>query len=243
MNVFKQIFTMSYSRIIFSSLIIIISTLLSLFIFDVLKGPKWSSIIPGLLTGFVIALFQAFLSWFELKKIDEYDALKIKKILFDRKNPVYYGDLISKAETEINIQGVTAQRFLEDFANENTIVSKEKKVLIQALKNDVNVKILIADNNWLINNDDKRKAEMAEPRLNELELEYSNFHYNRYKQLPTHSIVIIDNDCIVGPVFPNVSSKDTPAIHLKRDSKFAEHYIEYFNKEWDKWGKDKELED
>jgi hypothetical protein len=88
------------------------------------------------------------------------------------------------------VLGVTAQRFLEDFADQNTIAPKEKKVLIKALSNDVEVKILIADKDYLVNNDDKRKAEMAEPRLNELESNYTNFHCKRYKQLPTHSIVM-----------------------------------------------------
>lgn len=234
MKVFGETIPTRASYVIFGFLIFIIATLGFLYIYDFYKDPKWTTIIAGLFTGFVIALFQAFLSSLEFKVFDEYYALKIKKILPNRNNPVYYGDLISEANKEINVLGVTAQRFLEDFADENTIAPKEKKVLIKALKDDVEVKILIADKDYLANNDDKRKAEMAEPRLNELESNYTNFHCKRYKQLPTHSIVIIDNECIVGPVFPNVSSKDTPAIHLKRDSHLAKYYEAYFNAEWDK---------
>ena len=240
MNVFKQIFTISYSRIIFSFLIIIILVLLSLFIFDILKGPKWSSIIPGLLTGFVIALFQALLSWFELIKLDEYNELKIRKILPNRKDSVYYGDLISKATREIKVQGVTAQRFLNDFAQENSKAPEKEKLLLRALEKHVKVKILVANMNWLDNSDDKEKADNAERRLKKLSDTYPEyFEYGYYEHYPTHSIVMIDDECIVGPIFPDVNSRYTPAIHLKQDSQFAKYYVEYFDSEWNKWYEEK----
>lgn len=235
MKIFKEEFTSKYSVIIFLSLIVIIVFLLYLFVCDVLTGPKWSYIIPGLLTGFIIALFQAFLSWFELKTLDEYYELKIKKILLNRKDQNYYGNIIAKSKNEINIQGVTVYRFLDDFANQNTNVPEKEKVLLQALDRNVKVKILFADNKYLLNEDDKRKADSAKSKLEKLSKQKS-IEYACYQHEPTHSIVIIDDECIVGPIFPNVSSKDTPAIHLKRDSQLAKFYEEYFNNEWEKWG-------
>ncbi|WP_019865858.1 hypothetical protein [Methylovulum miyakonense] len=237
MKVFKKISTVSYSFAIFSFLIFVIALLLILFSLDFLTGPKWSSIIPGLLTGFIIALFQAFLSWFEIKKIDEYDELKIKKILPDRKSSEYYGALISKAEKEIKVLGVTAQRFLEDFASQNPKAAENEKVLLKALEKKVKVQILVA-NKELLSGEDKTKAKSAEPRLKKLSSDSRTnefFEYACYTHAPAHSIVIIDEECIVGPIFPNVSSRYTPAIHLKRDSQFAKYYIEYFESEWEEW--------
>lgn len=228
---FGKKFNINASTMIFCTLIIVIIALLGLFVFDVLTGQKWSAIIPGLLTGFIIALYQASLSWYEFKKIDEFNELKIKKILPDRKDPLYYGDLISKAKNEIKLQGITALSFLDDFANKNPNGLEKEKVLLKALERNVKVQILIADKSFL-NSRHTRKAEEAENRLNELSSD-CNFEYEYYDHHPTHSIVIIDDECIVGPIFSRVNSRDTPAIHLKRDSQLAKYYEGYFNDEWE----------
>ncbi|MGZ8955338.1 MAG: hypothetical protein ACXW0Q_11725 [Methylovulum sp.] len=236
MIVFKKGFHISLSFIIFWFLIFIIALLLILFLFDVLTGPKWESVIPGLLTGFIIAIFQAFLSWYEFKEMDEYHELKIRKILPDRKNPLYYGNLISKARKEIKIQGVTAERFLRDFANDNPNAPGNEKLLFQAFARNVKVTLLIANKDWLDSEDDKLKAAAAEPKLKSLSDKYTDsFQYTEYEHAPTHSIVMIDEECIVGPIFPNISSMYTPAIHLKNDSQFAKYYVEYFDNEWNRW--------
>jgi len=233
MNIFEKKSSIRYSFIIFSFLISVILLLVTLFIFDVLSGPKWSSIIPGLLTGFVVALFQAGLSWYEIKKIDEFDELKIKKILPYRKDAIYYGDLISKSKSDIKVLGVTAQRFLDDFANQNVMAPEQEKVLLHALDRGVKVEILVADQEFLEENENKEKAKLAESKLSELSKKYTNlFEYHYYQHSPTHSIVIIDKECIVGPIFPKVNSKYTPAIHSQVDSTFAVHYVDYFNNEW-----------
>lgn len=232
MDVFKKITTVRYSFIIFSFLIGTILVLLLLFIFDVLQGPKWAVIIPGLLTGFVIALFQALLSWYELRKIDEYDSLK-KKILSHRKDADYYGSLIEKSKNEIKLLGVTAQRFLDDFGSDNPKAPLNEKVLLRAMDEGVRVKILVASHEFLDDGENKQKADQAQKRLLTLYEKYPNyFEYCYYKHKPAHSIVIIDEECIVGPIFPKVESRYTPAIHLKTSSNFAVPYIDYFDQEW-----------
>lgn len=232
MTDFKKIFPIKFIYIIFFVLLLIIFLLSYLLFFnDFTNSAKGSGIISGLLTGFIIVACQIWLSWYEFRKIDEYNELKIKKILSDRKDPVYYGDIISKAKKEIILQGITALSFLDDFANKNQNGLEKEKVLLKALERKVKVQILIADKS-ILNSRHKRKAQEAENRLKELS-SYTNFEYRYYDQhQPTHSIVIIDDECIVGPIFPNVNSRDTPAIHLKRDSQLAKYYEDYFNIEW-----------
>lgn len=233
MTDYKRIFPIKIINIIFIIIIFLISILSYLLFFnDISNSVKGSGIISGLLTGFIIAFCQIWLSWYEFRKIDEYNELKIQKILSDRKDSIYYGHLISNAKKEIKIQGVTALSFLEDFANENQNALEHKKVLIKALEGKVRVTILIADKSCL-DNGDKRKADAAESKLKQLS-SFSNFEYGYYIHHPAHSIVIIDDECIVGPIFPNVGSRDTPAIHLKRDSHLAKYYEDYFNDEWNK---------
>jgi len=200
---------------------------------------EWLSIVSGLLTGFVVAFIQLCLSWRELQKMDKYDALKIKNILPRRNDKEYYRNMISKAERKIRISGVTAQRFLNDFANLEDTPSGGKDLLC-ALGKGVEVRILVASENALSSADDKNKARIAESHLQKLSAKFEEFKYAYYEHEPTHSILTIDEESIVGPIFPGLSSEHTPAIHLKNNSKYAEHYLTYFKNEWKACSKDKE---
>lgn len=233
MNDFNKILGFKFIHAIGFVLILIIIILTYLLFFnDISNTAKGSGIITGLFTGFIIAAFQLWLSWYQYKIIDEFKELKIKRILANRKDQNYYGELIANSKIEIRLQGITALSFLEDFANNNPNVSEKEKVLIAALDRKVKVKILVADKS-ILDERHKRKAEEAENLLKELK-SYGCFEYAFYDQHhPTHSILMIDDECIVGPIFPKVNSRDTPAIHLQRDSQLAKYYEAYFNDEWE----------
>ncbi|ANE54997.1 hypothetical protein [Methylomonas sp. DH-1] len=197
---------------------------------------KLLAVISGLLAGFIVALFQTLLSLKALQKLDKYDNYKIIEILPRRNNRSYYKSLLSNSRKKICVLGVTAQRFLHHFANEED--SEEgANVLLLALCKGVEVKILVTDPKRLAGND-KRKAEIAESQLKELSEKFKGkFKYAYYDHEPMHSIVIVDRESIVGPMFPGLSSEHTPAIHLLNNSEIAENYITYFNNEWKSWWK------
>lgn len=139
------------------------------------------------------------------------------------------------------MQGVTADSFLEDFADEKS--SREGgKVLLEKLGKGVEIRILVASPDVLDAKDlrHKNKASTAANRLTALSAQFENFKYAYFNHLPMHSVLTVDNTSIVGPIFPDVPSKNTPAIHLKNDSEFVEHYLEYFRNEWKTWSADKE---
>lgn len=185
----------------------------------------------------MVALFQTILSLRELQKLDKYDSLKIVDILPTRDDPNYYRPLVQKAKEEIKILGVTCKRFLDDFANGEQNAPEKNKVLLNALDNGLKVKILVAAEAYL-EDEDKIKAIAAKPRLEELSRKYPGlFSYVFYDHTPTHSIMVIDQESLVGPFFPGVSSKFSPAIHLKNESKLVEHYLNYFEHEWARWNK------
>jgi hypothetical protein len=200
---------------------------------------KWISITSSLLAGFIVALVQLLLSWREQQKMDKFDTLKIIEILHKRNNKQYYGKLISKAEKRVRLYGVTAQRFLNDFAKIENLSGGDNDLLC-VLGKDVEVRILVANQNSLSNEEDKHKAKIAESHLEKLANKFPNFKFAYYDHEPTHSILTIDDQSLVGPIFPGVSSEHTPAIHLKNNSKYAEHYLRYFKTEWKKWSLDKE---
>lgn len=200
---------------------------------------KLNAILSGLITGFVALLLQLWFSWVEQNKLKKFDELKIINILATRDDPEYYRPLIKSAKRDVMVLGVTCLRFLQDFAEDETGAPNKNKILLKSLdKKKIKVKLLVADEAVLDNEDDKAKAKTAQPRLERLRQKYPNqFFYSYYKHRPAHSVMVIDDESIVGPIFPEVSSKYSPAIHLKNDSKFVEHYREYFDKEWDECSK------
>ncbi len=241
MRLLTQNFRVRYSFMIFSILGALIFLFILLYWFDILADSKWPAIISGLLTGFVVALFQTFLSLVELRKIDKYDALRIKNILPRRDDREYYEHLISTAKEKVYVQGVTAQRFLDHFAND--VSSREgAKVLLAALGRGVEVRILIASK-LVLTEKDQQKTELAKPILKDLSKRFpEKFKYAYFEHPPAHSIVVIDGESIVGPVFSEFNSEFTPAIHLENKSEFVQPYLKYFENEWAKWSNDKKTQ-
>lgn len=229
-----------HSFFIFSILLFLIALLTILYGLEIpyFSDPKWLAIISGLLTGFIVALFQTILSLSEIRELDKYRQLKIQEILPRRNNRDYYKNMISKAKNKIYIQGVTAQRFLHDFANKED-TEEGSTVLLSALGKGVEVRILVAAQDFLSNEEDKKKSGMADQKLKEL-TKYSNFKFAYYSHEPTHSIVTIDEQSIVGPIFSGTASEHTPAIHLKNSSEFVEKYLKYFKDEWKKYSQNNE---
>lgn len=203
---------------------------------------KLLGIISGLITGFIVLVFQVWLSWVELKKMEKFDELRIVDILARKDEREDYARFISTAKKKLWMLCVTAHSFLEDFADEKS-TRAGANALLKVLENKVEVRFLIALPESLATDDvyHKNKAQMAELRLKELSLKFANFKYTHFEHPPMHSILTVDDESIVGPIFPGVRSKNTPAIHLKNDSAFVKHYLEYFRDEWKKWSKGKEV--
>lgn len=213
------------------------------FWFERENDQKLLGIISGLITGFIVLVFQVWLSWVELKKMEKWDELRIVDILARKDERDDYAKFISTAKKKIWMLCVTAHSFLEDFADEKSTRDGASALLKALDKNKVEVRFLIALPDSLEVNDDhhRTKAKMAELRLQELSKRFSNFKYAYFKHPPMHSILTIDDESIVGPIFPGVRSKNTPAIHLKNDSAFVKNYLEYFREEWKEWSADKEV--
>lgn len=186
----------------------------------------------GMVPGLVVALIQYILQWSEFREISRLRGLKVKSILMTRDDARYYGSLIEKAKKQIDLMGGTASRFLEDFAAFSSPI-EANRVLLSALDRKVHVRIIVANETHLGQVGQQEKFASAARQLAELKSKYpDNFEYKYFDHPPTHNIFRIDNDCLVGPQFPNIRSKDTPAVHTVCDGTFAKPYIDYFNYEW-----------
>lgn len=189
-------------------------------------------LLGGMTTGLLVALLQLLLMWTEHNEIEKTKKLGIKKLLPHRDDEGFYRKVIEKTKKEIRVLGSTASRFMIDFADENR---EDKRALIDALNRKVQVKFLLPEPNNLWKEDDKPRAEIALKSIQGLKDKYGDLvECRHYTHHPFHNLVLADNDCFVGPIFPNRTSKDTPTIYTNKSSVFAESYLEYFHFEWEK---------
>lgn len=215
-------------------LVILLMGILSILLFkqwQVEDDSKLNGIYGGLLTGLVIAIIQLFLSWYEYKEINRFKRMEVVDIRSHRDDRKYYEKIIVNAKARIDIMGVTASRFIADFADLDS-QRNEARVLLKAMDQGVKVRILLPAPQHLTIAQ-VRPAEQATEGFNRLMAKYpDNFVVRYFNHPPAHSIFIFDNECILGPVFPIITSKDTPSIQLKNTSPYASKYLDYFEFEW-----------
>ncbi|QTE36118.1 hypothetical protein J3L18_23740 [Mucilaginibacter gossypii] len=228
MSIHNNYFKLNLSK--FIGIILIAITLCLFGIFFKITNPQISSLISGLATGFALATVQFFFSWYEYAKIDKYERLKIRDIRPDRDNRELYESLIINSKKEIIVLGSTATRLINDFADSNSSQPRNK-VLLSALSKGVVVKILLPDQIFLHTNQ-QAQFSIIKTKFEAIAGQYPNFQFKYFQHEPYHSIFLADDDCILGPIFPGVSSKNTPSIHVDSSSPFAKTYLDYFNNEW-----------
>lgn len=209
--------------------LLIISIIVGYIFFCVDYGVKVSSILASLLVGLIIVIIQFLFSWAEYKTIAKIKTLGVKSILSNREEREFYQKLIENSNNSIKVMGVTASRFMQDFADKDG--HNNAKVLIMALSRGVEVKILVPKQKYLQKRDEQ-KANIAKDYFKKMSNEYQNFEYRYFDHEPAHSIFWVDDECILGPVFPEVKSKYTPAVYIDANSGFADKYKEYFENEW-----------
>jgi hypothetical protein len=211
------------------ALLVLVTIIFSYFYFKI-ADPKTSALLGGLATGLLVAIIQLLMMWSDYAEAEKFKKLKIKKILPHRDEESLYKNIIMQSNEEICVLGNTASRFLADFADKNR---PDKRALLDAFLRDVKVKFLLPNPKHLITKADQIKAQMAELRILELLSENEdNFECKYYDHAPSHNLIIADNECLVGPIFPNISSKDSPAIYTDKSSVYVKPYIKYFKAEW-----------
>lgn len=187
----------------------------------------------GAVPGLVVALAQFILSWAEFGEISRLRNLGVENVLLTRDDPDYYGEYIEKAKEIVVVMGVTSARFFQDFADERSPHARKKR-LLAALDRNVAVKILVASNAYL-EQQQQESYRITKERCRQLKEKYPNlFDARAFDHVASQSLVRIDNEVIVGPVFPGKASKDTPAIHMSAKSDLARSYLDNFECEWDR---------
>lgn len=219
------------SAVIFFSLIVLCAIVFFWYLNG--KDPKILAILGSLFAGIIVALIQFLIAWQDYLSTEKLKDLKIKRVLINRDQRDFYEGYVRSAQKNIDMMGVTGIRFMEHFANDDSDAPENSKVLLQAMSKGVNVRILIPKVEFLSQIDDQRNFKSSLVRYQNIASLYpTKFQVKYFSHVPAHSIFMVDEECIIGPVFPDVSSKFTPALHLLNNSPFAEKYLKYFNDEW-----------
>lgn len=232
-GIFDRNFKFRYSTIVIVVLFVAI-IICSIFYFSQSDSSS-GAILGSLVAGLIVALIQLIISWRDFEMTKKVEDLRLIQILYNRDDRLYYQKLISESRREIRVMGVTAKRFFEHFADMTVGARPDAQVLISAMNRGVKVKILLPSKEYITNNK-KASYEQVEETLKSINNKYpeAEIEIRYFDHIPAHSIFMVDSECIVGPVFENVESKNTPALHLKNESPFAEKYIAYFEQEWEK---------
>lgn len=193
------------------------------------EGPLWV-FASGVVSGLVVTLAQFCLSWADAKAIDRFRRMGVEKVLTTRDEEIYYGQLIQKAHSQVDVLGSTATRLMEDFADLNS-PKAEKRALIEALKNGVPVRILVAAPTRL-DAGDQYKYPVNRKRFETIADKYPNFEVRYFDAPPIAAFVRADHELVVGPLLPGVESKHTPALHVYNYSPYATSYLSYFEEAW-----------
>lgn len=231
MKIFRKSFKIAASVIviIILTLLLIVSLVLYLIV-----DCKFGAVMASLVSGIAVALIQFIISWQEFKHNEKLSALELIDILYNRDDRSKYEEYINKAKMHIDVMGVTAARFFNDFADTDINAPENAKVLIKALERNVHVRILLPSEEFLPNDNKKTDSKRVRERFQVLSSKYKCIELRCFVHTPSHSIFTVDDTTIVGPVFPDLESKYTPALHLKNSSPVAEKYQAYFEGEWSK---------
>lgn len=191
-----------------------------------------TSILSGLLVGTVFSLIQFLIDFDKHLVTNRLRKLELKEVLTNRSDTTYYNKLLVNARCEVNVMGSSCSRFIEDFMD----IDSDSHVLLNAMKNNtrLKVKLLIpTENNMLMKS--RISFIRVEPIIKSLIKDFPNqFELRRFNDAARHSFVIVDDDLIAGPIFQDIDSKNSPAIHISSTSVYGRKHVDYYDNVWNK---------
>lgn len=192
------------------------------------KDFPWREIYAGMVAGLIILFFQAFLDYDNLILNLIIKKSAMKNVLSDRNKKQYYENILTQAEEEVLIMGVTACRFFRDFGSSGNKLDTSR-VIDRLLSRGVKFRILLIDKN----SDNARTAKRLMKKYKNHGEIFKVRYFKKTEYIP-QSMFVVDKECILGPIFTDISSKDTGAIHFyDKDSVYAKQYMAYFEKVWE----------
>jgi len=191
----------------------------------------WGALFGSFAAGLIVAIIQYLIAWQDYIQTEKLKKLKLKEVLYNRTIRSQYEEYIRNTNRRLDLMGVTAVRFFNDFADTSVGAPDNAIVLLQALERGVHVRVLLPTDEFL---PEAKRIDSAKvkTKYKELTQRYQNIEIRYFGHTAAHSIFRIDDSCIIGPVFPLLESRNTPALHVMNSSPMALNYLDYFESEW-----------
>ena len=232
MKLFGKSFKISASLVVI--IVLLLATIIIGYIYWKTANGRLAAILGSLFAGLIVAIIQFLIAWQDYRETEKIKKLKLMDIIYNRANKELYVKYIENANRNMDVMGVTAVRFFRDFADTTHGSPDSSKVLLYALENKVQIRLLLPAEEFLLSEEKKRNAKEVRNKYCELRKKYQNIQIRYFSHIAAHSIFRMDDTCIIGPVFPDLESRNTPALRLRSSSPMAIPYLDYFESEWEK---------
>lgn len=230
MDVLNKSYKISASVIVAGLLMVLTTVSLIGYLAADNSDGKWGGFLGSLTAGLIVAIIQFLIAWQDYAQTEKLKKLKLIEVLYNRSARDKYTEYIKNCNRELDVMGVTAVRFFNDFADTSTQAPEGATVLLKALDRKVRVRVLLPSDDYI---PELKKIDSARVRAKFKELhQYQNLEIRYFNHTAAHSIFRIDDTCIIGPVFPELESRNTPALHVMSSSPMAVNYLDYFESEW-----------
>ena len=216
-----------WSMIAGGLLLLLISTALILFHTD---DPKWIGLLGGVAGGLVVYGINLLTDIFAFRRLDQLERMQVHSTLATRHDITYYRPVVRKATRSVKVTGTSCFRFITDFLDLDSV----DKVLVDQLRrhNGLVVCLLVPQEKYM-SAETLQRFDSIRDKIDRLLEEFEHrVQIRRFDQYARHSLVVVDDELIAGPIFQGSESKQAPAIHIDCSTEFGKKYLEYFDDVW-----------
>ena len=216
--------------VFFLCVLILITTLVAL-IFFLAEGVKWQALAGGLLGGLTVYTFDYLSRIRVYRKLEEHEKAGFRRLLRNRHDKKYYGNILKRGKKSVRVVGTSCSRFIRDFLDRDS----EEHVLVDILRRRPDLKVcLLVPSQERMNERNRSAFQSVSGQIRGVKEEFAErFQIRRFDDEARHSIVIVDDQLIAGPVFDGERSSYEPAVHVLVESRLGGKYAEYFRSQWD----------
>lgn len=172
MKLFGKNFKISASLVVI--IILLLATIIIGYIYWKTANGRLAAILGSLFAGFIVAIIQFLIAWQDYRETEKIKKLKLMDIIYNRANKELYVKYIEDTNRNMDVMGVTAVRFFRDFADTTHGSPDGSKVLLYALENNVQIRLLLPAEEFLLGEEKKRNAEEVRNKYFELRKKYQN---------------------------------------------------------------------
>jgi hypothetical protein len=191
------------------------------------QSAKMIGLVGGIVSALVVFSLTFVTTVRPIQQLDRYRRMGIRAVLRNRHDKEYYRKIVANAKKDVRVMGASCTRFIEDFLD----VKSDDRVLVTALRINSALRVqLLAPQEQYMAESAKARSQEVSKLLDLLKREFGDrIEMRRFAERAAHSLVIVDDDLVAGPIFEGDKSKYAPAVHVAMWTDFARKYSEHFD--------------